>query len=109
MWLNVWPGANKSDADLNFFLLMYIGRWGNAVNEASVKVIITDSPYNLTSLGIRGAWRGIIMAVLLETSCVERGFVETWALPQAVPSERMEEADVRVRQLDLLFWLGQVY
>lgn len=79
------------------------------MNEASVKVIITDSPYNLTSLGIRGAWRGIIMAVLLETSCVEREFVETWALPQAVPSERMEEADVRVRQLDLLFWLGQVY
>lgn len=51
----------------------------------------------------------IIMAVLLETSCVERGFIEIWALPQAVHSERMEEADVRVGQLDLLSWLGQVY
>lgn len=79
------------------------------MNEASVKVIVTDSPYNLTSLGIQGAWRVIIMAMFLETSCVERGFMESWALPQAVHLERMEEADVRVGQFDLLSWLGQVY
>lgn len=66
MWLNVWPGVNKSDADLNIFLLLYIGRWGNTLNKTSVKVIVTDSPYNLTTLAIGGAWKVITVAVWLE-------------------------------------------
>ena len=70
-WLNVWPGDNKSDADLRFFLLVYIGRWDNVSNETSVEASMMDSCYSLSSLGTRGAWKVITTAVFLKASCAE--------------------------------------
>lgn len=40
-------------------------------NETSVKANVSESCRSLTSLGTRGTWKAISVAVLLKTSCAE--------------------------------------
>lgn len=78
IWLNVWSGASKGDIDLNFFLPMCVGRWGDVLEKIYVKTTVIVNPYHLHSPGMS---RGLVSYghVTLTQLCMG-GDMERWAL-----------------------------